>query len=117
MVYVRIYTGADGQSRFEDLDIPFEPSDHATVGLFESQATNALFRREPPGLIQDWHTAPRRQYVITLSGSSEIEAGSGEKRQFGPGDVLLADDLTGKGHITRITSSVIRVSVAIPIAD
>ena len=117
MAYVRIYTGADGESRFEELGMPFQPSDPAAVGSFERQASRVIFRQEPPGLVQDWHTAPRRQYVITLAGSSEIEAGTGEKRRFGPGDVLLADDLTGRGHITRIVGNETRVSVAIPVVD
>jgi uncharacterized cupin superfamily protein len=41
-----------------------------------------------------------REYVITLDGQAEIEVGSGEKRRFGKGDVLLAEDITGKGHQT-----------------
>ena len=35
------------------------------------------------------------------SGSVEIETGDGTKRRFGVGDVLLADDTTGEGHISR----------------
>lgn len=45
--------------------------------------------------------APRRQFVITLSGCGEIECGDGSRRRFGPGDILLAEDTTGQGHITR----------------
>ena len=49
----------------------------------------------------DYHCAPRRQFVIHLKGSVEIETGDGTKRRFGVGDVLLADDTTGEGHISR----------------
>ena len=56
----------------------------------------------PPGYVLDWHCAPRRQYSISLSGQAEIEVGDGTIARVGPGDVVLAEDLTGQGHITRV---------------
>jgi quercetin dioxygenase-like cupin family protein len=49
-----------------------------------------------------WHNAPRRQFVVLLEGKEEIEIGDGTKRQFGPGDILLVEDTTGRGHKVRI---------------
>ncbi len=49
----------------------------------------------------NFHPAPRRQFVVNLSGLVEIECGDGSKRRLGAGDILLADDTTGQGHITR----------------
>ena len=49
----------------------------------------------------DFHVAPRRQLVVNLTGSVEIEVGSGERRVLGPGSILLAEDTTGQGHISR----------------
>ena len=43
--------------------------------------------------------------------------GDGSKRIFNPGDVLLADDLTGKGHTTAVYGNDSRVSIAIPLVD
>ncbi len=117
MAFVRVYTGADGQSRFEDMEVPFQPSDSTVSGSFRRNATAVNFRRQPVGLVQDWHAAPRRQYIITLTGLAEIEVGSGEVRRFERGDVLLADDLTGKGHVTRVIGTEPRISVAIPLDD
>ena len=117
MAFVRVYADTDGRSKFEDLDVPFQPTDPAETGAFSQQVTGVIFRRQPVGLVQDWHTAPRRQYVVTLRGLAEIESGSGEIRHFGPGDVLLADDLTGKGHITRVIGTETRISISIPIVD
>ena len=51
--------------------------------------------------VWDYHVAPRRQFVIHLAGTAEIEVGDGTSRRFGPGEVLLADDTTGQGHISR----------------
>ena len=117
MAFVRVYTGADGQSRFEELEVPFQPSDLTVPGSFSRNASAVNFRRQPVGLVQDWHPAPRRQYIITLTGLAEIEVGSGEVRRFERGDVLLADDLTGKGHVTRVIGTEPRISVVIPLDD
>ena len=60
----------------------------------------------PRGLPAGWESGrrynpPRRNFFVTLSGELEIEASDGEVRRLGPGTVLLAEDLSGKGHITR----------------
>ncbi len=116
MDVVRIYTGADGESHFEEIDLPYKHMAEAEITAQQS-ATGISFRRTPPGNFVDWHPAPRRQYVITLEGQSEIGLGDGTKRIFNPGDVLLADDLTGHGHTTAVYGDIPRVSIAIPLAD
>ena len=108
-MFVRLYSGEDGNSHFEELDLP--------VGQFSGQAaTSVTFLRSELGYFVDWHTAPRRQYVITLSGQVEIGIRDGTVRRLGPGDVMLAEDLTGQGHTTRAVGSEPRLSVAIPLA-
>ena len=114
MQVVRVYTGDDGESHFEDLDLPYENIASAQVTAMRT-ASGVQFRRTPSGNFIDWHPAPRRQYVITLEGQGEIGIGDGTKRVFNPGDVLLADDLTGRGHTTAAIGPVDRVSVAIPL--
>jgi hypothetical protein len=96
----RIYTGADGRSHFEDLDIPLKPGKYGTLSDLVP-AEGVIFRETPLGGALDFHVAPQRQFVITLAGLVEIECGDGTKRRFGPGDIMLADDTTGQGHITR----------------
>ncbi|MGH7846115.1 MAG: hypothetical protein ACREQW_13225, partial [Candidatus Binatia bacterium] len=95
VILVRLYTGDDGQSHFEDLDTGGASS------LFSKMqpATGVLFKNDPSPHILDWHPAPRRQYCITLSGSVDIRIGDGTVKTFKPGDVFLAEDLTGAGHI------------------
>ena len=114
MRIVRIYTGKDGESHFEEIETAFEKMGD-TEAAAPQVATGVTFRRAPAGHVQDWHPAPRRQYVITLSGQAEIQIGDGTVRRFGPGDVMLADDLTGHGHITRVVGGAPRVYVAIPL--
>ena len=114
MKIVRLYTGEDGESHFEELDLPFEPVGGAQTTALQA-ATGIVFRRAPAGHVQDWHPAPRRQYVITLSGQGEIEIGDGTVRRFSPGDVVLAEDVTGRGHITRVVGAQPRVYVTVPL--
>ena len=111
-MFVRIYSGEDGQSHFEELELPTGPVGRSPV----QAATGISFRHSEPGDFMDWHNAPQRQYVITLSGQVEIGIGDGTVRRLGPGDVLLAEDLTGRGHTTRNVGDGPRVSVAIPLA-
>jgi quercetin dioxygenase-like cupin family protein len=112
MSIIRLYTGPDGQSHLEELDLASHPE------LTSPQATtNIVFRTTQPGHFSDWHNAPRRQYVITLAGEVEIGLGDGTVHRFGPGHVTLAEDLTGKGHTTRVVGNVPRVSATIPLAD
>jgi quercetin dioxygenase-like cupin family protein len=74
-----------------------------------------VFRVAPPGYVLDWHCAPRRQYSITLAGQAEIEVGDGTVVRVGPGDVLLAEDLTGRGHVTRAVGAAPRFYAIVPL--
>ena len=116
MQVTRIYTGNDGEAHLEDLDLPFEAVADAERTAAQN-ASSVTFSRTQPGTFIDWHPAPRRQYVITLAGQTEIGLWDGTKRTFYAGDVLLADDLTGRGHTTEATGNEPRVSVAIPIVE
>ena len=79
--------------------------------------TAAELHRAAPGRVSDWHTAPRRQYVITLSGHGELEVAGGKKIPVGPGHIELVEDTTGKGHITRVTGTEERVTIQLPLTD
>jgi len=81
------------------------------------QAVSGIaFRVAPPGYVLDWHCAPRRQYSISLSGVAEIEVGDGTKARVNPGDVVLAEDLTGRGHVTRVVGDQPRFYAIVPLA-
>ena len=101
----RLYTGSDGESHFEDMKVPLE--DRGGRGRMSElmKATGAIFRETDGDYNLDWHTAPRRQLVVNLKGEVEIEIGDGTKRRFGPGDIFLAEDTTGRGHISRAVNN------------
>jgi hypothetical protein len=89
-----------------------------TSGQGDGVVTQSVqFRRTNKDYDLDWHTAPNRQYVVTLSGESEIELEGGRKLRLGPGHILLAEDTTGQGHISRAIGAGDRISLFIPLAD
>jgi quercetin dioxygenase-like cupin family protein len=118
---VRVYTGDDGQSHLEEVPLALQPFVDTEGAYGEGTAlqgaTGITFRVAPPGYVLTWHCAPRRQYTITLSGEAEIEVGDGTVKRIGPGDVVLAEDLTGQGHITRVVGQQPRLSAVVPLAE
>ena len=105
MQVTRIFTGEDGRSHFEDLEIPSTdlgpPLGEISVAVPSASSFFRSTRTEGDEDVYDYHCAPQRQFVIHLKGAVEIEIGDGSRRRFGVGDVLLADDTTGQGHISR----------------
>ena len=101
MKIVRLYTGPDDESHFEDVEIELKVQADTQVSQLQA-AHGIMFRVAPANHLSNYHPAPRRQYVVTLSGQVEIETGDGTIRRFGPGGVMLAEDTTGRGHITRV---------------
>lgn len=113
MRITRIYTGKDNESHFEDIEILL--IDKEDIGKLSQMvhATGVIFRETPPDYNFGWHNAPQRQYVVMLDGSVEIEIGDGTKRVFHTGDILLAEDTTGHGHISRAVGNKARKSLFI----
>ena len=108
---VRIYTGGDGQTHFEDLPLPAEVALQAGANLtfrflFPADYFEAIGTLQPCGGIFI-------DYFI-LAGQMEIGIGDGTALRFGPGDVVLADDLTGQGHTTRSVGGP-RISATVPV--
>lgn len=61
--------------------------------------------------------APRRQFVIVLSGELEVEVSDGEKRRFGSGGICLVEDTAGRGHVSRLTSKMRCYAAVVPLGD
>ena len=130
---VRLYSGNDGQSHFDDLNLPTSEVEPVTI----KPGADLTFRRADDGQLigavrqeihaddhtheartgnEGWHNAPRRQYVIVLSNHMEVRVGDGTVRRLGPGDVMLAEDFTGQGHISRAVGSPL-VWVTVPLSE
>ena len=107
MQFCRLFTGSDGESHFEELD-----QSQGAPEFIKSHAARALvfkndFNRED---LHGRHNAPRRQWCITLAGSVDIGVGDGTTRTFYPGDVFLAEDVSGQGH-TAVAKNWVRAFI------
>ena len=109
LCYVRIYSDSNGQSHFGEEEATFQLVDYAPPAppisvseVFGAESVN--FISSPCGWFGDWHPAPRRQFIFMLTGKLEVEVSDGDMRKFLPGDVMLVEDTTGKGHISRVVS-------------
>lgn len=113
MRIVRVYTGTDNKSHFEDIEVPLKSGGKAGSLSEVVKATGVIFRETGGDYNFDFHNAPRRQYVVNLEGEVEIEVGDGTKRILRTGDILLAEDTTGQGHISRAVGGKPRKSLFI----
>ena len=111
MRVTRLYTGPDDESHFEDIDIPLRDIGGVDRRSELLAATGILFRETGAAYNLDYHRAPRRQFIIMLEGKVEIVVGDGTERQFGPGEILLAEDTTGRGHVSRAVDNQPRTSI------
>ena len=120
-----MFTDESNHTRFKQKFLPLEPKEGlGSVGLFSSLFVNPILKDnigdikmqfavtpvpdqsdgEGPKLA---HTAPRRQLVITLDGLLEFKSCDVEKIDedhqtiISKGQILLADDLEGAGHVWR----------------
>jgi len=113
MKLTRLFTGTDGESHFEDLDIPLKNAGDIGALSERVKATGVIFRETSGDYDYDFHNAPQRQYVVMLDGEVDIEVGDGTIRRFTAGDILLAEDTTGRGHISRAVDGQARKSLFI----
>jgi hypothetical protein len=102
-----------GGSEFVDVDIPIDnraPDAFGHViqrsGAYPAQST--MLSEMPEGMNQDWHPASRRQFVVVLSGTIEVETSDGQKRRWSAGEFFLADDAGSRGHRTRTIGGPVR---------
>jgi len=117
MAIIRIYAGPDGKSHFEDIEPRFEAVDDSSERAELIPGSGIVIRRFAPTRSNPWHHAPGRAAVFTLCGAVDIEIGDGTVRRLGPGDILIAEDLTGQGHGTREVGPEPRVSIFVPLGD
>ena len=111
MAVYRVYTGDDGQSHLEEISTPAPGHEFPHL-----RAKEVFFRCWPEDFARDWHNSNERLYVFTLSGQVEMGFGDGSKKVLGPGDVLLTEDHTGKGHTAHTIGGKPRVGMIISLA-
>ena len=117
MEIIRLFSEASGVTTLETTSVPMTPEDELGEHLTAIFPAIEVVLCEASGHFeQSWHTAPRRQLVVVLSGCMEIELHNGSRSQIFPGQVLLAEDTGGDGHQTRSIGEAPLQTMIIPLA-
>jgi len=115
MKIARIWADEAGESHYEDREVEYTTSNPLGKMSDPIPVTSMILRENEPGYDYDWHTAPRRQYIVMLAGLVEIQVSDGETRTFGPGEIVLVEDTAGKGHKSRSPDGKPRKSIFLPL--
>ncbi len=99
---IRMWTGPDGNSLFEEGELEIGTGLHGRASGLPISVNELSFQETDSGGSFEWHQDPQPQFVLTLTGTLEFEVKSGAKFTINPGDVLLAQDDTGSGHRWRL---------------
>ncbi len=100
---VHLWTGDDQGSHFEEGVIDLEPGQRGDLMSGTLDVATISFQETASGGAFAWHTAPARQFVITLSGTLDFQTREGEHFLLRPGDILFAEDTVGSGHSWKLT--------------
>jgi hypothetical protein len=112
-----MYADEAGETHFEDVEVAMAARGRASELSEVFPVTGVVFRLTKADYDLDFHPAPRRQFIVNLTGGVEIEVSDGEVRRFGAGTVFLAEDTTGKGHKSRAIDGQERVSLFVHVPD
>jgi hypothetical protein len=110
-----LYTDPAGESHFRDIEVEWVEERTFSKLSRRLPAAGIIFRKTSPDYDLDCHPAPRRQYIINLDGAVQITASDGESHTIGAGEVLLVEDTSGKGHLSKSVGDKMRHSVFVPI--
>ena len=109
-----LFVDKQGESHFEDMEIPYIETGRAGKLSARLPATGIIFREVAPDYDLDWHPAPRRQYIINLDAGVQITASDGQSRKIGAGEVILVEDTWGKGHLSKALDGKLRHCIFVP---
>jgi hypothetical protein len=110
-----LYCDTNGESHWRDVEVKWaEERDFSKLSA-RLPANGIIFRETSGDYDLSWHPAPRRQYIINLDGGVQLTASDGEARVIGAGEVVLVEDITGKGHLSKSVGGKMRHSIFVPI--
>jgi quercetin dioxygenase-like cupin family protein len=110
-----LYCDEAGESHWRDIQIDWAQEGPEGKTSQRLPATGIIFRQTQAEHDLPWHTAPRRQYIINLDAGVELTASDGESRVIGAGEVVLVEDTSGKGHLSKSVNNQMRHSIFVPI--
>lgn len=121
MRYTRLFSDELGESHFDSQEIEFANVDYvegaAPLKLSSAHAAvDYRFMNAPVGWKSDWHPSSARNFFVVLTGEWEVIASDGDTRRFKSGDLLLVEDMIGKGHASRVIGEEDSVALMIEVS-
>ena len=110
-----LYEDEHGESHWRDIEVEWATNSPGGKLSAPIPVSAIIFRETQPDYDLDWHPAPRRQYIINLIGGVQLTASDGESREIGAGEVILVEDISGKGHLSKNVEQKLRYSIFVPI--
>jgi len=110
-----LYEDENGESHFRDIEIEWVEERNFSKYSARLPANGIIFRETSGDYDLDWHPAPRRQYIINLDAGAQLTASDGETRIINAGEVILVEDISGKGHLSKAVGGKLRHSIFVPI--
>ena len=110
-----LYVDDKGETHWRDIEVQWVEERQMSKLSARLPANGIIFRETSGDYDLDWHPAPRRQYIINLDGGVQITASDGEARQIGAGEVILVEDVGGKGHLSKSIGGKMRHSIFVPV--
>tara|TARA_R110002012_G_scaffold203651_3_gene373049 strand:+ start:1227 stop:1616 length:390 start_codon:yes stop_codon:yes gene_type:complete len=107
MKCLRIYATQDGESHFDEVELPTtKRTVHPEAVPFDVTASYPASRVRithiPAGMREvSWHTVPEPVLTVRLDGAVTYETSDGETREVAAGSFVLVEDTHGKGHLSR----------------
>ena len=105
---IHIFATADGESHVSIVEIANDAGEIPVTSMTARAYARTLSSEA------DWHTAPRKQFAINMTGDLEVEISNGTRQAIGQGDLVYLEDTTGKGHVTRVQSPVTNLFIHVP---
>jgi uncharacterized cupin superfamily protein len=110
-----LYCDSSGESHWRDVEVEWVEERNSSKLSARLPANGIIFRETSGDYDLSWHPAPRRQYIINLDGGVQITASDGQARTIGAGEVVLVEDITGKGHLSKSVGGKMRRSIFVPV--
>jgi hypothetical protein len=110
-----LYEDANGESHWRDIQVEWVEENEAGKLSARQAAFGIIFRQTQAEHDRPWHPAPRRQYIINLDAGVQLTASDGEARVIGAGEVVLVEDTSGKGHLSKSVNNQMRHSIFVPL--